>query len=154
MFEEFKKKMAEEFEMINIDIMSYYFGIGVKQSDDGIFVSQKGYAKKALKEFKMKNYQPIITPMKCEVKLLRFDNGEKVSPTLYRKVVGNLRHLTCSRYDILYRVRLISRYMEAPTSSYMKAAKKILRYLKETLDYGLLYTSFGNFSLVGYRYRD
>ena len=40
--------------------------------------------------------------------------------------------------------------MEAPTCSYMKAAKSILRYVKGTLDYGLFYSHSKNFILVGY----
>ena len=73
-----------------------------------------------------------------------------VNPTLFRKLVGNLRYLTCSRPNILYGVGLISRYMEAPTCLHIKTAKRILRYVKGTLDYGLFYSSSKNFNLVGY----
>lgn len=150
MVDEFKRKMAAEFEMTDIGLMSYYLGIEVKQSDEGIFVSQKNYATKVLKEFNMENCQPVSTPVECGTKLSRFDDAEKVNPTLFRKLVGNLRYLTCSRPDILYGVGIISRFMESPTSSHMKAAKRILRYIKGTLDYGLLYSSSKNFNLVGY----
>ncbi|KAL8116422.1 hypothetical protein AgCh_022789 [Apium graveolens] len=40
--------------------------------------------------------------------------------------------------------------MEAPTTTHMKAAKRILRYLKGTMDYGLLYHYSNEFKLVGY----
>ena len=40
--------------------------------------------------------------------------------------------------------------MEAPTCLHMKAAKRILRYVKGTLNYGLFYSSSKNFNLVGY----
>jgi len=39
MFEEVKKAMIKEFEMIDIGLMSYYLGIKVKQKEDGIFIS-------------------------------------------------------------------------------------------------------------------
>ena len=39
MISEFKKEMAAEFKMTDIGLMSYYLGIEVKQSDDGIFIS-------------------------------------------------------------------------------------------------------------------
>ena len=45
MFEDFKKVMTKEFEMTNIGLMAYYLGIEVKQMEDGIFISQEGYAK-------------------------------------------------------------------------------------------------------------
>lgn len=35
MFEEFKKQMTERFEMTDLGLMSYYFGIDVKQSAKG-----------------------------------------------------------------------------------------------------------------------
>ncbi|KAK2977170.1 hypothetical protein RJ640_000421 [Escallonia rubra] len=53
MFKEFKNAMAQEFEMTDIGLMSYYLGIEVKQRDNGIFISQEGYAKEILKKFKM-----------------------------------------------------------------------------------------------------
>ncbi|KAA0047981.1 reverse transcriptase [Cucumis melo var. makuwa] len=41
MFEDHKKAMTQEFEMTDIELMSYYLGIEVKQSEEGIFVSQE-----------------------------------------------------------------------------------------------------------------
>ena len=40
--------------------------------------------------------------------------------------------------------------MKAPTMTHLKTAKRILRYLKGTLDYGLLYSPSKGFKLVGY----
>lgn len=45
MITEFKKVMAQEFEMTDIGHMAYYLGIEVKQMEDCIFISQEGYAK-------------------------------------------------------------------------------------------------------------
>lgn len=59
MFEDFKKIMAREFEMMDMGPMSYYLGIEVIQSDDGIFISQKAYTKGVLKKFNMLNVNPI-----------------------------------------------------------------------------------------------
>ncbi|KAK3002668.1 hypothetical protein RJ639_019974 [Escallonia herrerae] len=42
-FDDFKKEMAKEFEMTDIDLMSYYIGIELKQRYDGIFISQEAY---------------------------------------------------------------------------------------------------------------
>ncbi|KAG6437197.1 hypothetical protein SASPL_102108 [Salvia splendens] len=54
------------------------------------------------------------------------------------------------RPDILYATGLVSRYMENPTTSNFKAAKRILRYLRGTIDYGLFYSQSNDFKLVGY----
>jgi len=56
MLAEFKEAMFNEFEMTNNELMSYFFGIKVKQQQDGIFISQKKYMKEILEKFKMSNY--------------------------------------------------------------------------------------------------
>ena len=44
MFEDFRKEMKQKFEMKGLGLMSNFIGIGVQQTDDGIFISQKKYA--------------------------------------------------------------------------------------------------------------
>ncbi|GMI70037.1 cysteine-rich RLK (RECEPTOR-like protein kinase) 8 [Hibiscus trionum] len=116
--------MSLVFEMTDVGLMCYYLGLEVEQSEDGIFISQKGYAKEVLKKFKMLDCNPVNTPMECGVKL--------------------------SKPDILFAVGVVSRYMEAPTSTHIKAAKRILRYLKGTIDFGLFYSSSHDFQLMGF----
>ena len=118
MFEDFKKAMACEFEMTNIGLMAYYLGIEVKQTEEGIFISQEGYAKEILKKFEMLDCKPVSTPVECGVKLSRHNEEENVNPTLFKSLIGSLRYLTCTRPDILYGVGLVSRYMEAPTMTH------------------------------------
>jgi hypothetical protein len=48
-------------------------------------------------------------------------------------------YLMATRPDIMYNVSLISRYMAKPTELHLQAAKWILRYLKGTFDYGIMY---------------
>ncbi|XP_038896516.1 uncharacterized mitochondrial protein AtMg00810-like [Benincasa hispida] len=105
--------MAKEFEMTDIGLMSYYLGIKVKQGEDGIFISQEGYAKEVLKKFNMNDANPVGTPMECGVKIN-------------------------------------NRFMEEPTATHYKMAKRILRYIKGTIRYGLSYVSSSNFDIVGY----
>ncbi|KAL4383800.1 hypothetical protein GQ457_15G014360 [Hibiscus cannabinus] len=93
---------------------------------------------------------PVDTPMECGVKLSKFSNGIKEYQTLFKSLVGSLRYLTCTRPDILFAVGVVSRYMEAPTSTHMKAAIRILRYLKGTIDFGLSYSSSHDFQFMGF----
>ena len=68
--------------------------------------------------------------------------------------MGCLRYLTSTRPDILYRVGLISRYMEKPRSSHLKTAKRILHFVKGTTSYGLFYSSSQNLEIIGYNDSD
>ncbi|CAJ2639360.1 unnamed protein product [Trifolium pratense] len=150
MFEEFKKEMTKEFEMTDIGFMSHYLGIEVKQEDHGILITQEGYAKEVLKKFKMDDANPVSTPMECGIKLSKHEEGETVDPSLFKSLVGSLRYLTCTRPDILYAVGVVSRYMEHPTTTHLKAAKRILRYIKGTTNLGLYYSVSDDYKLVGY----
>lgn len=71
MFDGFKKAMAQEFEMSDMGLMSYYLGIEVKQMKDGIVISQEAYTKEVLKKFKMLDCNPVNTPMECGVKTFK-----------------------------------------------------------------------------------
>ncbi|KAG6481043.1 hypothetical protein ZIOFF_057635 [Zingiber officinale] len=136
MFGEFKEAMTKEFKMIDIGLMTYYLGIEVNQREDRIFISQAGYAREILKKFKMDNNKPINTPVECGVKISKYDEGEKVDPTFIKSWVRSLRYLTCTRPDILYAVGLVSRYMKNPTTTCLKIAKRILRYIKVEISRG------------------
>ncbi|KAG6529238.1 hypothetical protein ZIOFF_011434 [Zingiber officinale] len=98
----------------------------------------------------MDNSKSINTPIEGGVKLSKHDEEEKVDPTFFKSLVGSLRYLTCTRPDILYAVGLVSRYMEDPTTTHLKIAKRILRYIKGTIDFGLLYSTSNHFKLEGY----
>ncbi|KAG6402911.1 hypothetical protein SASPL_135125 [Salvia splendens] len=54
----------------------------------------------------------------------------------------------------IYATGLVSRYMENPTTSHFKAAKRILRYLGGTIDCGLFYSHTNDYKLVGYSNSD
>ncbi|XP_068307454.1 secreted RxLR effector protein 161-like [Pyrus communis] len=45
-------------------------------------------------------------------------------------------------------------FMERATKLHLKAAKIVLRYLKNTVSFGLFYKNGGNEELVGYTYSD
>jgi hypothetical protein len=110
--DEFKSSMKTEFEMVDLGMMKYFLGIEVKQSEDGIFICQNKYAKDILKRFRMVNCKPVVTPIETGTKLSKNDKGSCVDPTLYKRPFGSLMYLKTKRYDIMFVVSLISRFME------------------------------------------
>ncbi|KAK0589362.1 hypothetical protein LWI29_013222 [Acer saccharum] len=149
MFEDFKRRMVKEFEMTDIGLMAHFLGIEVVQSEKGIFISQSIYAKEILKRFGMEKCNPVTTPVETGLELRKNERGD-VDPTYFKSLVGSLRYLTCTRSDILYGVGLVSRYMETPDQSHLNAAKRILRYIKGTINDGILYTKCEDCRLIGY----
>ncbi|KAK2995531.1 hypothetical protein RJ640_022733 [Escallonia rubra] len=142
--------MIAQFEMTDIGLMSYFLGIEVKQTNRGIFLSQKKYAGDILKKFKMEACNPILIPVEERSKLVKDGSGDFVNATNFRRLVGSLRYLTATRPDIVYGVGIVSRFMNSPQQSHWQAAKRILRYIKGTLDDGIFYSSSNNIELVGY----
>ena len=137
LIEEFKGGMKEAFEMTNLGKMSFFLGMQVQQDRGEVFVSQEKYAKEILRKFKMEECKPIATPMNQKEKFSNEDGAEKVDEKLYRSLIGCLMYLTATRPDITYAVSLLSRYMHCASEIHFEAAKRILRYIKGTIGYGV-----------------
>ncbi|XP_056173615.1 uncharacterized mitochondrial protein AtMg00810-like [Syzygium oleosum] len=150
MFKEFKKSMMDEFEMSDLGIMHYFLGIEVVQSSDGIFISQKKYVGEILDRFQMKDCNPVNTLIEFGLKLHKDHEGKKVDSKLYKQIVGSLMYLTATRPDIMYSMSLINRYIENPTKMHLLVAKRILRYLQGTRDFGLFYNKGEKSNVLGF----
>ncbi|KAK2980493.1 hypothetical protein RJ640_007749 [Escallonia rubra] len=145
-----QEDIISQFEMTDIESMSYFLGIEVKQTDKGIFILQKKYAEDILKKYKMKACKPILTLVEERLKLVKDGSGGLVNATNFRRLVGSVRYLIATRPDIIvYGVGIVSRFNDSPQQSYWEAPKQILRYIKGTLDDGIIYKSANNMKLVG-----
>jgi hypothetical protein len=138
--ETFNKQMTDEFEMSDLGLLSYYLGIEVDQQKDFTTLKQSGYAKKVLERFGMQDCNSTKVPMDPGTKLHEDKQGEKFDAIEYRRIIGCLRYLIHTRPDIAFSVGVVSRYMEKPTTMHMLAVKKIIRYLRGSIDLGLVYT--------------
>lgn len=78
-------------------------------------------------------------PIKYKLQMHVDRDGIPMNPMHFKSVVGGLHYLVHTRPDIAYAVGIVSRYMERPTELHMNAVKRICRYGKGTLCYGLLY---------------
>ena len=82
---------------------------------------------------------------------LSVDVGELLEdPTMYRRIVGSLIYMTITKPDLSYAVGLVSQFMQAPRKPHLDAARRILRYVKSTLQYGLFYETGVQIQLHGY----
>jgi hypothetical protein len=64
---------------------------------------------------------------------------ELIPPTPYRRLVGKIRQTIHTRPNIMFTAGVVSKYLQAPQRSHMKAAEHIMRYLKGTSQWGILY---------------
>jgi len=135
---EFKAEMISEFEMSDLGRLSYFLGIKFSENEYGIVMHQSRYAQEILRKFDMHKSNPAITPAEVGLRLEKEPEEAMVDPTEFRKIVGSLRYICCTRPDLCFSVRLISRYMQSPRQSHLNAAKRIMRYLQGTCDFGIL----------------
>ncbi|KAE8712478.1 hypothetical protein F3Y22_tig00110253pilonHSYRG00036 [Hibiscus syriacus] len=93
---------------------------------------------------------PTLTHMVLAPKLKASDGQLFGDVHLYRSIVGGLQYVCLTRPGIAYDVNKVNQYMNSPCDTHWRAVKRILRYLNETLEYGLFFSQSGNFSLVFY----
>ena len=101
--------MQSEFEMSMMGELTFFLGLQVKQSKDGIFVNQAKYIKDMLKKFGFEDVREIDTPMSPITKLDKDEKGKDVNQKLYRGMIGSLLYLTASKPDIMFCVCLCAR---------------------------------------------
>jgi predicted peroxiredoxin len=142
--------MMQAFEMTDLGLMTFFLGIEIKQNENDVFIYQKKYAKEILKKFQMEECKTVSTPMNQKEKLSKEDGFDKVDEGYYRSLIGCLMYLTATRPDILFAVSILSRFMHCASEMHLKAAKRILRYIKGTIDYGVKFESCPTFKLCGF----
>jgi hypothetical protein len=152
--EEFRKMMANEFEMSMIRELGYFLSLQIKQIKNDTFVNQGKYIKDMLKKFEMDDAKAISTPMGINRNLDSDASGNMVDQMMYRSKIGSLLYMTASRLDVMFSVCMCARFQASPTESHLKATKRILRYLKHTQNIGLCYPKGANFELIGYSNSD
>ena len=139
MFVKFKNSMKLEFDMIDLGKMKYFLGVEVLQNPEGIYISQRKYAKEVLDRFRMEKSNSVKNPIVPGIKLMKDEEVAKVNATMYKQLVGSLMYLIAKRLDLTYVVSLISRFMASPIELHLQATKRVLRYLKCIVDLGVFY---------------
>lgn len=135
LLKEFKCSMKNELDMTDLD---------------QIFICQRKYATEVLKRFGIENYNAICNPIIPGQKIGKDENGIEVDATLYKQIMGSLMYLTTTRPDLIFVKNLISHFMASPTQCRFAVAKRVLRYLKGTMNYGVFYRKGGVSDLVGF----
>ena len=98
----------------------------------------------------MTDCKPCSTPIDTQAKLSA-DLGDPVAdPTTYRSLAGALQYLTFTRPDLTYAVQQVCLHMHDPRESHLAALKRLLRYVRGTVDLGLVLHRSCSVELVVY----
>ncbi|RVW71674.1 Retrovirus-related Pol polyprotein from transposon TNT 1-94 [Vitis vinifera] len=147
---QFMVQMESEFEMSNLGEMKYFLGMEIHQCEAGIFISQQKYALKVLKKFHMERSKSVATPLVVNEKLSKNEVNIKADASIYRSLIGSLLYLSATRPDLMFSASLLSRFMNSPSKIHFGVAKRVLRYIRGTFDYGLWFVKKESKELQGY----
>lgn len=127
--------------MIDLGNLYFFLGISVTRDPFDMFLSQWKYVLQILDSAHMLHCKHARTPA---------DTSEKFDPsstlvsnqTLYRRLFWDLQHLTFTRPNIVYVVHQVCPYMHDPREPHFTTLKRILWYIRGTINHGLqLYSS-------------
>ena len=151
-----KAKLKERFVMVDNGEIDYLLGLLIKRdrNERKLSISQPCYLENILERFNMTSCNPVATPMETGRKFSKLSDDEApfTDTQLYQQAVGCLMYAaTTTRPDIASAIGILAQYMSAPSMNHWSGIKRILRYIKGTLKYGLLFTAGDTRNhLVGY----
>ncbi|SCV69750.1 BQ2448_1144 [Microbotryum intermedium] len=128
----------------------YILGVQLVRQADGIALSQRQYLLDVLARFGMADANKSVLPMQPGLQLKPCNNPDPALQTKYRSAIGSLMYaVVATRPDLAYPVSYLARFTNKAGSEHWAAVAKILRYIKGTLELGIVYKAKHD-SLVGY----
>ena len=154
-----KQELSSRFRMTDLGDVSHYLGMEVRRDREmgTLMLLQTAYLKVVLERFGMSDCNPSSTPMDSGLPNTIVPSSEdyRAPPETiywYGSAVGSLMYaMTMTRPDIAFALSIVSRYCNNPNSTHVAAVTRILRYIKGTLDEGIVFCGEQNvLDLTGY----
>ena len=146
-------QLSTAFELKDLGPLRYFLGLQIDYTNSGFFVHQRKYLTDLLTKFHMIDSKVAPTPIVLTSALTPSDDDVLPDPTPYRSLVGALQYATFTRPDITFAINSVCQFMHKPTSTHFVAAKRILRFLKGTLDKGCSFSTRSSYSDCFHRCR-
>ena len=137
-----KRFLASQFDMKDMGEAKVILDVKIIRMGDSIMLSQEHYVEKILKRFGHFDAKPVSTPYDANTHLMK-NKGDPVGQAEYAQIIGSLMHLmNFSRPDIAYAVCRLSRYTHNPNNDHWSTIARLMKYLRGTMNYGILYSGF------------
>lgn len=145
-------KLMTHFEIKNKGNLKYFLGLEIDYNREQGYlkICQSKYVQKLLSKFNMEHCKGISTPIDPKLKLDTQTNTN-LTDKPFRQLIGCLMYLMLgSRPDICFVLNYFSRYQDKATDEMWSYLKRVIRYLKSTMYFGLKYTRSNNIELHCY----
>src|SRR5216117_403635 len=118
-----------------------FLGLNIIRDGSSIAINQIGYIEHILQRFQMDKAKPVDSPLNPSLPLSKVAPSDKqTDPQSYQELTGSLNHAAVfSRPDIAFAVSKLSQFNSDPTETHMKAARRVLAYLKGTINHSIVY---------------
>jgi len=161
LIEETKVTLQQAFKMKDFGELRFFLSIEFARSNKGILMYQRKYTLELLSELGLGAAKHASTPIDYNLKLTskQFDDHVKTMkpgddpPTdqrAYQRLIGKLLYLTMTRPDIAFSVQTLSQFLQDPKKSHMKAALRVMRYVKNQPGLGILLSSSSEEKISAY----
>lgn len=77
-------------------------------------------------------------------------NYRPLNATKCRRLVGGLYCVTVTSPNIIHAVNKVCQYFQTPTEANLPVVKRILKYLKWSLDYGIRFPQQSSFNIIAF----
>jgi hypothetical protein len=157
-----KQQLSRLFEMKDLGDAHYILGIQIQRNRIArtLSISQEEYLKNVVQRFGMLESRSVNTPMDHTIKLSKADcpttpaEISDMSNIPYQSAVGVIMYaMLGTRPDIAFAITTLSQFSSNPGPKHWMAIKRLLRYLRGTLNYTLTYGNIASHmtpSLIGY----
>ncbi|XP_025792164.1 uncharacterized protein LOC112873429 [Panicum hallii] len=142
--------LQQEFAMKDLGQLHHFLGVTVEPRLSGLLMHQRRYALDILERAGMTDCKPCSTPVDTQAKLSADLGDPMADPTAYWSLAGALQYLTFTRPDLTYAVQQVCLHMHDPRESHLAALKHLLRYVRGTVDLGLVLHRSSSIELVVY----
>jgi hypothetical protein len=152
----FKKAISNAFKMKDLGPISWVLGMQVirDRTQRTLEIRQERYIDEMVRRFDLANAKPRDTP--CDGRILSEleentaggDNAPgsttlgPTDKTLYQAIIGSLQYAAgVSRPDISVSLKMLSRFLVEPNEAHLRAARRVLMYLKGTRSLGIKFSA-------------
>jgi hypothetical protein len=134
-----KEQLQQKYKMKDLGTAQRFLDIEINRTNGVTSIHQKDYINTVLERFAMKNARIISSPMDLDIDLSNFTCQDKTADKdQYMSLIGSLMYIAlATRPDIAYAVTALSRYNASPLQMQLTAAKRVLQYLKTTIEFEL-----------------
>uniref|UniRef100_A0A2N9F1H2 Reverse transcriptase Ty1/copia-type domain-containing protein n=1 Tax=Fagus sylvatica TaxID=28930 RepID=A0A2N9F1H2_FAGSY len=143
-------KLQEDFALKDLGPLNFFLGVEAHTTASGMYLSQHHYISDLLQKTKMHEAKPVTSPMSSSTILSKHLGTSLLDPTSYRSAVSSLQYLSLTRPDIAFAVSKVCQFMANPTEDHWSAVKRILRYLKHTINHCLFLHRDTTFTLQAF----